>query len=225
MVGVQFTTEQRTFVLLEYNKTRSPGRVIERFEERFLDRQPPCARTILRNFPKYSTQGTSLNRNVGHSGRRRTARLLNNINTVSEALRHDPRISTRYPARRLAFCTWLVERNADFWANLVIGDEASFQMNACVSSRNVLEYAPRGYPPMHNYHRRDSRQKWMVWVGLCGNGEVVGPLFFPGNVNREAYLDMLNNNIVHILSQHYEVQANRVFQRVWWAQDGTPAHR
>ncbi|CAB4013011.1 Hypothetical predicted protein [Paramuricea clavata] len=70
MVGVQFTTEQHTFLVLEYNKTRSPGRVIERFEERFPDRQPPCTRTILRNFAKYSTHGTSLNRNVGHSGRR-----------------------------------------------------------------------------------------------------------------------------------------------------------
>lgn len=99
-------------------------------------------------------------------------------------------------------------------------------MNACVSSRNVLEYAPREYPPMNNdYRRPDSRQKWTVWVGLCGNGEVVGPLFFPGNVNGEAYLDMLNNNVVPILSQHYEVQANGAFRRVWWAQDGAPAHR
>ena len=107
-----------------------------------------------------------------------------------------------------------------FWPNLVIGDEASFQINACVSSQNDLEYAPRGYPPMNtNYHRPDSRQKWTVWVGLCYNGEVVGPLFFPGNVNGEAYLDMLNNNVVPILSQHYEVQANRAFRRVWWAQD------
>ena len=223
-------------MVLEYNKTR-------------------------RNFAKYSTHGTSLNRNVGHSGRRRTVRSLNNINTVLEALRRDPRISARRnttglsratfnritkldlnwhpytinirhelfpqdPARRLAFCTWLMERNAHFWPNLVIGDEASFQMNACVSSRNVLEYAPRGYPPMNNNYRLpDSRQKWTVWVGLCGNGEVVGPLFFPGNVNGEAYLDMLNNNVVPILSQHYEVQANGAFRRVWWAQDGAPAHR
>ena len=112
------------------------------------------------------------------------------------------------------------------WPNLVIEDEASFQMNARVSSRNVLEYAPRGYPPMNNNYRLpDSRQKWTVWVGLCGNGEVVGPLFFPGNVNGEAYLDMLNNNVVPILSQHYEVQANGAFRRVWWAQDGAPAHR
>ena len=61
-------------------------------------------------------------------------------------------------------------------------------------------------------------------MGLCGNGEVVGPFFFPGNVNGEAYLNMLNN-VVPILSQHYEIQDNGAFQRAWWAQDGAPAHR
>ena len=57
-----------------------------------------------------------------------------------------------------------------------------------MSSRNVLP---------------DSPGKWTVWVNLCGNGEVVSPFFFPGNVNGEVYLDKLNNNVVPILSQHY----------------------
>ena len=38
MVGVQFTTEQRTFMVLEYNSTGSSERVIEHFEEKFPDR-------------------------------------------------------------------------------------------------------------------------------------------------------------------------------------------
>ena len=37
-------------MVLEYNSTGSPERVIERFEERFPERQLPCTRTILRNF-------------------------------------------------------------------------------------------------------------------------------------------------------------------------------
>ena len=95
MVGVQFTTEQRTFMVLEYNLTGFPERLIERFEERFPGRQPPCTRTILRNFMKYSTHGTSQNWNTEKSGRWRTTRSVNNINTVHEALRRDPRISAR----------------------------------------------------------------------------------------------------------------------------------
>ena len=61
MVGVPFTTKERTFMVIEYNSPGSPERVIERFEKRFPDRQPPCTRTILRNFAKYSTHGTSQN--------------------------------------------------------------------------------------------------------------------------------------------------------------------
>ena len=61
MVGVQFTTEQRTFMVLEYNSTGFPERVIQRFEERLSDRQHACTRTILRNFAKYSAHGTSQN--------------------------------------------------------------------------------------------------------------------------------------------------------------------
>ena len=28
-----------------------------------------------------------------------------------------------------------------------------------------------------------SREKLSVWIGLCGNGELIGPFFFEGNVN------------------------------------------
>ena len=70
-----------------------------------------------------------------------------------------------------------------------------------------------------------SREKLSVWIGLCGNGELIGPFFFDGNVNGEAYLQMLNDQIVRALAEHYVLQANGTFLRVWWAQDGTPAHR
>ena len=70
-----------------------------------------------------------------------------------------------------------------------------------------------------------SRDKLSVWIGLCGNGELIGPFFFKGNVNSEAYLQMLNDQIVRALAERYVLQANGTFLRVWWAQDGAPAHR
>ena len=70
-----------------------------------------------------------------------------------------------------------------------------------------------------------SREKLSVWIGLCGNGELIGPFFFDGNVNGEAYLQMLNDQIVRALAERYVLQANGTFLRVWWAQDGTLAHR
>ena len=71
----------------------------------------------------------------------------------------------------------------------------------------------------------DVKGKLLVWIGLCGNGELIGPFFFEGNVNGEAYLQMLNNQIVPGLAERYVLQANGTFLRVWWAQNGAPAHR
>ena len=56
-----------------------------------------------------------------------------------------------------------------------------------------------------------SREKLSVWIGLCGNGELIGPFFFDGYVNGEAYLQMLNDQIVRALAEHYVLQANGNF--------------
>ena len=82
----QFTGQQRTFMVLEYAKTNSPTVVIERFRVRFPDRQPPTRQTILRNVLKYEIHHTSLNRNKGNSGRRRTARSQENVAAVRQML-------------------------------------------------------------------------------------------------------------------------------------------
>lgn len=59
----QFTAEQRTFIVLHYNRTQSLAAVQNAFRERFPDRNPPTKTTILKNFRKYCNHGTSLNRN------------------------------------------------------------------------------------------------------------------------------------------------------------------
>ena len=50
-------------------------------------------------------------------------------------------------------------------------------MNGQVNSRNVRACAPVGNPPAFNYDVSCSRQKWTVWLGLCGSGQVIGPFF------------------------------------------------
>ena len=65
----QFTAEQRTFIVLHYNRTQSLAAVQNAFRERFPDRIPPTKTTILKNFRKYCNHGTSLNRNKNNSGR------------------------------------------------------------------------------------------------------------------------------------------------------------
>ena len=86
----------------------------------------------------------------------------------------------RLSYRRLNFCQWFnqQQQNARFLANFVIGDDAAFCINGEVNSHNVRQYAPKGDPPDSHYVRREERGKVTVWMGICGNGSILGPFFF-----------------------------------------------
>ena len=88
---VQLTSEQRVFVITTYTLTQSVTEVQNAFRIRFPDRNPPDKKTILKNLQKYQTTGTSLNRNKGNSGRRRTARSEENVAAVRDLLEETPR--------------------------------------------------------------------------------------------------------------------------------------
>ena len=259
----QLTSGQRTFLVENYFKTQSINEVIRLFEERFPDQNPPSASTVWRNVNKYRQHGTSLNRNRGNSGRKRTGRSQENIQAVRIQLQNNPHISVRrnavglpkstfnritrldlrwHPyqicirhelrdgdfARRRDFCRWFAEqqRNPHFLRNFVIGDEAGFSMNGEVNSHNVRQYAPKGDRPDFTFVRRDERNKVTVWMGICGNGSILGPFFFRANVDGNAYLAMLNDNIIPQLIELFNSQFREGhFLRLWWAQDGAPAHQ
>ena len=131
-------------------------------------------------------------------------------------------------ARRLRFCGWFNERwrRENFLNNLLIGDEASFTMNGEVNTQNIRQYAPKGHPPAINFERSNSRVRLTVWAALCGNGVIIGPYFFEGNVNGIVYLRMLNEFVFPQLAGHFNNQYwEGRFRGLWWAQDGAPAHR
>lgn len=128
--------------------------------------------------------------------------------------------------RRINFSRWFLNQchNPRFMPNIIIGDEAIFQMNGEVNTQNVRCYAPRGHPPEDNkYEKSNSREKFHVWIGLCGNGAIVGPHFFDRNVNGRTYLDMLNEIAFPSIAREYQ-RFGDVFERLWWFQDGAPAH-
>lgn len=130
--------------------------------------------------------------------------------------------------RRQQFSQWFLERcnrNHRFLRYFLIGDEAGFAMNGKVNTHNVLEYAPVGQPPDFNFDRISSRQKVTVWIGIVGNGVLIGPVFFDANVDGQAYLQMIQQHVIPGLEMHFQRQENRPFPFIWWAQDGAPAHR
>ena len=94
-------------------------------------------------------------------------------------------------------------------------------MNGTVNRQNNRTYSPLKQPPKNFIQKKFCREKVSVWMGLCGSGLVVGPIFYQDNLNANKYLDMLNNEIIPSLQEGYGVR----FQRIWWMQDGAPCHR
>ena len=122
--------------------------------------------------------------------------------------------------RRVHFSEWLIEKCRD-QRFLVIGDEACFAMNGEVNSQNVREYTPQGERPDINYDINASRERCTVWVGLCGNGTLLGLFFFQGTVTAASYLRMLNEETFPQLADPFGDQfVNGHFSRLWWTQDG-----
>ena len=95
MVGQQFTGAERSFMVKVYYETRSPTEVQRQFGIHFPNRPVPTKPTILNNVKKYENHGTSLNRNKGNSGRPRTVRTPQNIQTVQNELTRNPNSSAR----------------------------------------------------------------------------------------------------------------------------------
>ena len=90
--------------------------------------------------------------------------------------------------RRLRFCQWFLDQHPRFIEDLVIGDEAAFFMNGRVNNQNVREYAPMHHPPYFNFDVNMDREKVSLWIGLCGDGTLVGPCFFNGNQIGRAHV-------------------------------------
>ena len=247
----QYTVEQRVFLVRKYYETHSYAEVMQRlFRLQFPDRDPPDKKNIWRNVKKYEDHGTSLNRNLNHSGRKRTGRSEINIDAVHDELINNPvkatcRINnTNLPSatfnrivridlkwhpykiqRRHELQAADYQRRVRFGEWLVIGDEAGFWMNGQVNSHNVRKYAPKGNNPEFTYEVSMSKEKCMVWMGVCGNGTVLGPFFLNNSVTGDKYLVMLREEVFPELAAAFNHQLNNGnFSRLWWAQDGAPAH-
>ena len=81
---------------------------------------------------------------------------------------------------------------------------------------------------IHNilkYEVNVSRQKWTVWVGLCGCRQVIGAFFFRRNVTGHLYLQMITEDVLPQLEGRFERQVQGVFKQFWWIHDGAIAHR
>ncbi len=68
MVGIQFTKTERAFMVTVYAETCNNTETCRRSALMFPNWGIPSKGTVLSNFHKYRTHGTSENRNMGNSG-------------------------------------------------------------------------------------------------------------------------------------------------------------
>lgn len=127
--------------------------------------------------------------------------------------------------KRLTYCRWLLNQPVRNLSHTVIVDEANFYLSGKVTSSNVRKYAPKNAPPRDFvYDTPNSRGKLIVWMAVVGNNDIIGPYFFPGNVNARAYIQVINDELVPALTRRFGLQGNGAIRRVWFVQDGAPAH-
>ena len=88
---VQLTVEERVLLATTYLRTGSLESARNAFRDRFADREHPTKMTVWRNVKKYRETGTSHYRNKGISVIPKTARTIENIETVCEVLERNPR--------------------------------------------------------------------------------------------------------------------------------------
>ena len=76
-----------------------------------------------------------------------------------------------------------------------------------------------------NKHQIFITMSMMVPKNLFFESFSLGTFFFDGNGNGQSYLNLLNDEVITLMTVLFQNQfhQNR-FQLLWWAQDGAPCH-
>lgn len=103
---MQLTREQRVFIVLNYQETKNYEIVRRNFEQKYPERMSPTKKTVRRTVQKFKEHGTTLNRNKGNSGRKRTAITPENIEIVQNVIAENPRSTIRRNESGLSAATF-----------------------------------------------------------------------------------------------------------------------
>ena len=210
-------------ILCNYNKYKEHGTSHNRHKvnsgrnktARSLENVERVRRSIQRN------GRVSSRRNGLEMSRRTFDRIVHELHFHPYVLVKRQALLPNDPAERLNFCNWLVAKiNEDpgFLGNLISSDEAIFSLNSEANTKNEVQYSRygNGHPEDHYIERAQGAGRVMVWLGLMGNGNVLGPHFVQGNLNQREYLRIVRYHVVQEDLRNQEVE--REF--LWWQQDG-----
>lgn len=100
-------------------------------------------------------------------------------------------------------------------SNLLMSDEAHFELSGCVNKQNCRYWASEN--PSWIQQKSLHTQRVTVWCAVAQWG-VVGPYFFDGTVNGQRYRNMINQFLLP------ELRRRRRLGRTIFQQDGATCH-
>lgn len=137
---------------------------------------------------------------------------------------HIQRVQTLQPtdyAPRVEFCRKMIQKwreNPNFFNEVLWSDESACRRDGYTNLHNIHSWQ------LENPHEtREDRSQYQfkinLWTGIF-NGQIIGPVELPAILNGANYLEMLQNDLPGLL----EDAPLALRQRMWFQQDGCPAH-
>ncbi|XP_050511562.1 uncharacterized protein LOC126887788 isoform X2 [Diabrotica virgifera virgifera] len=168
---------------------------------------------VLGNFtiePIASTRQVSAMTGLSHESVRKVLKLHNFHPYKTQILQE---LGDDDPDRRIEFCELMTERirvEPRWLKNICSTDECTFMLNGNVNKQNCRYWSDANAHRFREGHTQYP-EKVNVWAGILGDA-IIGPLFIPGNLSGDIYLDMLKNTIepliVHELENQRDDQGN-----------------
>jgi hypothetical protein len=131
--------------------------------------------------------------------------------TIYHLIEDDPEVRIEFSRLFLD----MENKDEEFMDKIIWSDKSLFSVNGHVNRHNTVYWSPSN--PNIVLEQDKLGETVMVWAGMW-NGGRIGSYFFNGPVNAESYLKLLNEYLWP------EISAKVARDRLWFQQDGAPAH-
>lgn len=168
--------------------------------------------------PEISVRELSKNLDIGKSSISKSLKN-NKMHPYHVQLHQD--LSADDYIQRVNFCRTMqnkLQENNQFPFYILFTDECTFHRNGFVNRHNFHYYATEN---PHLVHVNHFQQRWSlnVWGGIVGN-YVIGPHFFEGRVNGDAFYNFLNEDFPLLI----QCIPEEIREQMWLQMDGATPH-
>ncbi|CAG4953734.1 unnamed protein product [Colias eurytheme] len=127
------------------------------------------------------------------------------------------------PVRRMDFCRFLINcdiEDPEYFKRILWTDESKFDRDGISNYHNAHYWAPKGQNPRKSKETAHQiRFSLNVWMGIVHDC-IVGPFFFPDNLNGVTYENFLRDELWALLEDVPLATRSRLI----YQHDGCPAH-